>query len=687
MPLQEYKRKRNFKRTPEPAGASRRGGPSLLKAESVRRFCVQQHHASHMHYDFRLEMEGVLKSWAVPKGPTLDPEIKRLAMQVEDHPVDYMTFEGIIPEGNYGAGEVIVWDLGTYRTVGPDPPAKQLEHGNLKFILSGKKLKGEFVLARMGSHRPGSKGNEWLLIKKNDNAAVVGDVPEKHPKSVVSGKTVEQMADVGAAGEADTWQSNREARRSKNTSAAQRSARQSGAQRSAGQSGAQRSAKIGPAQRSTKPTGRRRGTNETFAPGAENRAGGRFKLFSGGGRRPGTSSPAKLMLEAKPDPVKTTASKGLRAAHAASSAPGSARRRNSSAAPQAPPANGQSARGEAGRESGTSDARPVPRYAAEATRAAKAAMPEGLHPMLATLSKEPFSSPDWLFEIKFDGIRALAYVQRGRALLVSRNGNDLTAQYPELSDLSDAIEGRQAILDGEIVSLDEAGRSSFNRLQQRMNLIGSADIERARQKYPAVFYAFDLLYLDGYSLLRTPLIERKELLRQALKTGERVRFSDHIVEEGEALFNLAKRQELEGIVAKRLDSPYEQKRSRLWIKLKTLLEQEAVIVGYTEPKGSRTYFGSLLLGLFNPERREFEYVGHVGTGFDRKTLKTVYDKFEPAEKAAVKGNPHRGEAHWLKPKLIAQVKFAQWTPDGRMRAPVFLGLRTDKNPEECVREA
>ncbi|HUX67705.1 MAG TPA: non-homologous end-joining DNA ligase [Terriglobales bacterium] len=516
-PLRDYRGKRRWSAPPTPEPR-----PHLAvvppPAPAGRRFCVQEHHATRLHYDFRLEINGVLKSWAVPKGPSLDPEVKRLALATEDHPLDYLTFQGHIPQGNYGAGDVIVWDLGDYEPLGDTPPLRQWEQGHLKFRLRGQKLRGEFALTHLPARPSRQQGAEaaeaaashWLLIKKRDDDAAFGDRAERHPGSVLP------------------------------------------------------------------------------------------------------HSPATPAARSGPRLVAT----------------------------------------------------PTPAY----------------RPMLATLAEKPFSDDRWLFEIKWDGVRACSLCHRGQVQLVSRTGRDITAQYPELAHFPAAPD---AELDGEIVVLDAHGASSFPRLQQRLNLADRRALARAARELPVVFYAFDLLRLDGRDLRPLPLAERKRLLA-ALPWGGPWRYSDHVLGDGAALFQQAAARGLEGIVAKRADSPYQPGRSRLWLKLKAQQRQEAVIVGYTDPQGARTSFGALLLAVYEPEANRFAYIGRVGTGFDTATRAAILRRLRPAPRPALAGAP--GRFHPVRPDSVAEVKFAQWTPGGRLRAPVFLGLRTDKPPRECVRE-
>ncbi len=531
-PLAPYHRKRDFTATPEPRGARAAGGKRL-------RFVVQKHHASRLHYDFRLEADGVLKSWAVPKGPSRDPADKRLAMHVEDHPLDYRTFEGIIPKGNYGAGEVIVWDLGTYVLAEGADAAAEIANGKIKFILRGKKLNGEFTLVRI-KNRTDETGDPWLLIKDHDEFVDTAYEIEADDRSAKSGKTLAQIA---ADPRAPHWASNRNVR--------------------------------------VAPVG------------------------------------AQAKQRAKRDPVPTIAD-----------------------------------------------------------------------PMLATMIGAPFDDDAWLFEIKWDGYRAICTVtEAGGVTLVSRNGLDFLPQFPELAELGSAFTSRPIVVDGEIVSLDERGRSSFQRLQGSFNRKRPSTRGPDAKHNPVTFVAFDLLYGDGKDMRKVPLEARKEKLKTLIAGNGLVLFSKHIVGEGTALFEQARDLELEGIIGKRRDSLYVQRRSRDWVKIKAQLTQEAVIGGYTEPRGSRSGFGALLLGLY--DGKAFRYAGHVGTGFDTKMLAKLSEQLKRLER---KTSPFDGAvettapAHWVKPQLVAEVRFTEWTRDGVMRQPAFLGLRVDKNPKDCKRE-
>jgi bifunctional non-homologous end joining protein LigD len=318
-------------------------------------------------------------------------------------------------------------------------------------------------------------------------------------------------------------------------------------------------------------------------------------------------------------------------------------------------------------------------------------MPRTIHPMLATLVDEPFDDEQWLFEVKWDGYRAITFLDGRSTRLVSRNQNDLTSAYPELHSLGDFLKARTAILDGEVVALDEAGHSSFSLMQQRTGVgEGGRRIRRTRDDIPVVYYVFDLLYLDGYNLMRAPLEQRKALLASILVPGDAVRYSDHYIGQGTNLYRAAAQQQLEGIVAKRRQSLYLQKRSREWLKMKIVKRQEAVIGGYTEPRGAREHFGSLVLGLYD-DRGRLIPVGQAGSGFTQQTHEEMWKRLE---KLKTDRNPFFGKVesdrrvHYVKPELVAEIKFNEWTHEGesgaiKMRAPVFQGLRLDKKPKEC----
>ena len=322
----------------------------------------------------------------------------------------------------------------------------------------------------------------------------------------------------------------------------------------------------------------------------------------------------------------------------------------------------------------------------------KRPMPTTIHPMLATSVDEPFDGPDWLFEIKWDGYRAVAFIENGKLRLVSRNQNELTQRYPELKDLPKSVHAKTAILDGEVVALDEQGRASFSLMQQRTGFRPGGRRGATNADVPVLYYAFDLLYLDGYDWRKVPLEERKKKLASLLYTGDAVRYSDHYENQGKALFEMAREKGLEGILAKKRDSIYQERRSAEWLKIKIRHQLEAVIGGYTEPEGSRAHFGSIVLGLYD-KKGHLIHVGQAGSGFNQKSLAEIWKMLKKRE---TKQNPFYGEVealrkvYWVKPELVAQIEYAEWT-DGankgsgpKLRAPVFLGLRDDKNPKDCT---
>jgi len=607
--LEEYKRKRRFSETPEP--------PPKLDKSKGHRFVVQRHHATRLHYDFRLELEGVLKSWAVPKGPSLDPGDKRLAMQVEDHPVSYFDFEGIIPEGNYGAGTVMVWDLGTWEPLSPETkdgnyvPASDaealamLKKGDLKFRVHGKKLNGDFALVHIKSRRSRSKGNEWLLIKKHDDHVIQGFDAEQLDKSILTKRTMAQIA--GDEGSAE-WASSKKASRGGGKAAwlADTLARMEKKKKAS----------------STKGTQVREEEKNKGKPPRSTRAGGTRSGNSAKSTAKSGSLPASLVGDLK--------------------------------------------------------------------GAVKRAMPAAITPMLASLCDEPFDDPNWLFEIKWDGYRAVAFLDDGDVRLVSRNHNDLTAKFPELGGLSKSVKAKNAILDGEIVVLDDQGRPSFSLMQQRTGFRSHGRQSTPREGVPILYYVFDVIYLDGYDLRRVRLEERKSALREIVSDSDIMRYSDHFGGNGKALFNVAKEKGLEGIIAKKANSCYEERRSREWQKIKITQTVDCVIGGYTEPEGSRQYFGSLMLGLYN-EKKQLIHVGNAGTGFNHALLKEISQVLKNVDSSS---NPFTGptepkKAHWVKPARVAEVKFTEWTHETnegglKLRAPVFMSLREDKDPEDCT---
>jgi bifunctional non-homologous end joining protein LigD len=651
MALDEYQRKRNFKATPEPAGKVKKSGE--------HRFVIQKHRASHLHFDFRLEMDGVLKSWAVPKGPPLDPGDKRLAMQVEDHPVSYFDFEGNIPAGNYGAGTVMVWDVGTWEPLGD--VHEMLAKGDLKFRLYGKKLKGEFVLARMRSKRPGSKGTEWLLIKKRDEFVKEGfDAnSDEYDYSVLTKRSLKEIA--GDEGSAE-WESNRPAVAGKGKKAWLADAI------------------------------RKHDKNLLTAEDAENAKGKKVKTTAAknASGSSGRKASATVQTVARMKSANKGAPKSARAVSSLPTKTATSRKKKdpeSSASPASSAVKSSSASSGVKSSSLLSSVKNL-------RGAIKQPMPHRIHPMLATLVDKPFDGDEWLFEVKFDGYRSLAFIDDGDLRLVSRNQNEMTSDFPELAELPSRVHGRNLILDGEICALDEEGRPSFSLMQQRTGYeVGKI----RRRKSPdgqsglsIVYYVFDLLYIDGYSLLRVDLEKRKELLKQIIVAAETIRYSEDFVGQGLALFEVAKEKGLEGIVGKRRKSCYEQKRSRDWLKVKITQRQECVIGGYTEPRGSREHFGSLVLGLYD-DKNQLVPVGQAGSGFTHKTHEEMWERLKKLEtsKSPFTGKPEspRG-VHYVRPELVAEIKFTEWTHKGqkgglKMRAPVFQGLRFDKKPEEC----
>lgn len=453
-------------------------------------------------------MDGVLKSWALPHGPTLDPAIKRLAVHVEDHPLDYGNFEGTIPSGNYGAGSVTLWDRGTYEWLGPKTPAQMWESGDLKLRFHGHKIVGEFALVRTNR----AKGKDWLLIKKKDFAVREGWDPEADTRSVLQG----------------------------------------------------------------------------------------------------------------PGDISSTEG------------------------------------------------------------AVKAEMPLALEPMLATLGNSVPSGTDWLYEVKWDGYRALCFIEGGKVRMVSRRGIKLDKQFATVAAaLAQSVKADTAIIDGEVVALDENGNPSFQRLQ---NMTGFGTKPAVKGVAPFLnFFAFDLLYLNGYDLRKAALIDRRQLLMSILLPSDVVRYSEHFIGKGDELLKAARAKGLEGIVAKQVQSRYESRRSGSWIKIKVTCQQDFVVCGYI--LGEREPFGALVLGYF--KNKKLVYAGNVGSGFTQQSLKAVFEKIKPliAKKPVLSDVPREiGEVTWVKPELVCAVKFTSWTKDDRLRAPVFLGMRTEVAPEEVVRE-
>lgn len=528
--LDAYRAKRDPKRTPEPfpdlIGHGRATEwPPKPPQSSPRLFVVQKHAARQLHYDVRLEIGGTLKSWAVPRGPSVRHGERRLAVFVEDHPIEYADFEGVIPRGNYGAGQVIVWDRGWYRSAKPEPLDAQLARGRIEIELFGVKLRGRWTLVRT------ARGRDWLMLK-TDDAFAGGDEPtERFPESILSGLTVEELRD-----------------------------------------GPRRIAAL------------RKRLRALDAPAAR--------------------------VEAATQPV-----------------------------------------------------------------------------MLATLASTPFSRPGWLFEVKYDGIRVLAQRDGDDVELYGRAGQRFTPRYPEIVAALRMLPLSRFVLDGEVVAFDERGRPSFQRLQARMHLTGAADIEQARATTPVSAVFFDALALDGRDLRALPLEARKACLADVVPARGVIHYGAHVLERGEAFYEAASEQRIEGIVAKRLTSRYSGGRSADWIKIKCHLRQEFVVGGYTAPQGSRPRFGALHVGVYDGET--LVYVGRVGTGFDDATLDAIWRRLQPMTRTASpfgRGVP-TGRGHtWVEPTLVCEVRFTEWTADGGFRHPAFLGLRDDKPPAQCRRE-
>lgn len=511
-PLQEYARKRDFNATPEPSGKRSRG-----KRVQALQFCIQKHDASHLHYDFRLELDGTLKSWAIPKGPSLDPKVRRLAVHVEDHPLDYADFEGHIPEGHYGAGDVIVWDRGVWEPEGDAHEA--YAKGKLRFRLQGEKLSGVWNLFRT---RLDGKKEQWMLVKSHDDQArseADYSVVQAQPDSVLSDRTLV--------------------------------------------------------------------------------------------------------------PRKAAAKKAA--------APRASRKRT--------------------------------------VKGPKVPLPAQLSPQLATLVDSP-PSGDWRYEVKFDGYRILARIEGDDIRLFTRNGHDWSSKMPRQIAALRELGLDAAWLDGEMVVADENGAADFQALQNAFDTEHDEAI---------TYYLFDLPFLGGQDLRQVALQGRRDTLRQLLERDESgvLKFSADFDEPVQSLLDSACRLELEGLIGKRADSPYSGRRSPDWVKLKCKQRQEFVVVGYTDPKGSRSGFGALLLALHDDDSGQLRYAGKVGTGFSTATLASIHARLKPLQitKPALAKPPTGAEArgvHWLQPQLLAEVAYAQMTRDGIVRHSVFHGLRDDK---------
>ncbi|MEW9580497.1 DNA ligase D [Paraburkholderia sp. DGU8] len=601
--LDLYHRKRRFDETPEPSGADaarKRGSrkAAARAAEHALSYVIQEHHARRLHYDFRLELNGALLSWAVPKGPCLDPSVKRLAVHVEDHPVEYGSFEGEIPPGNYGAGTVIVWDRGTWEPLGSvDDAARSYAAGKLKFRLHGAKLHGGWTLVR--SHMRGSGDKEqWLLIKERDDEARDErdyDVLKEQPGSVLGDGAKEK----GAASAKST------AKTASNV--AEKTARQAPANLKA-----------------------------TAASNVSSTAA------KGAGKRGASSAASRRGDPKRPDIVATRTTESLRELAASPSIEG----------------------------------------------AVAARLPATLKPQLATLVDTPPPGDDWLYEIKFDGYRVLARIDRsvkgGAVKVFTRAGNDWSAKFSKQIKAFDQLGLHTAWLDGEAVVLDEAGVPDFQALQNAFDSNRPQDI---------VIYLFDVPFLNGYDLRGVPLEQRRAILRALLEGFDDrvVRFSNDFGFSAEELLKSACDMALEGIIGKRRDSAYVSGRSQTWIKLKCRRRQEFVIGGYSEPSGSRAAFGALLLGVYD-DAGKLRYAGRVGTGFDAALLRSVKKALDAHETsrmpfASAPRERSRTPVHWVEPVLVAECNFAEWTSDGIVRQASFVSLRDDKPARQIVKEA
>jgi len=568
MSLVKYVKKRNFTKTAEPKAGMSKDKDHLM-------FVIQKHDASRLHYDFRLEMDGVLKSWAVPKGPSTDPKTKRLAMMVEDHPFDYRNFEGTIPQGQYGGGTVIVWDEGTYEPIeeikGKKAQEKhllaQLKAGSLKIKLHGEKLEGEYALVK--THGMGENG--WLLIKHNDQFASTEDIT-KEDQSILSGKTIETMEKSSEK----VWQHGHE--------------------------------------------------ENVKQPAAK---GSKKKALA----KPAEEVVGEKLAEGQVDT-------DINVAAILKSAP-------------------------------------------------KASIPKNIQPMKATLVDEPFDDPNWLYEVKWDGYRAVATINKGEVDLISRNNKTFNDKFYAIHKLMQKW-SINAVLDGEILVLNDKGVSDFGALQ---NWRSEADGE-------LVFYVFDILWYEGKNLMEFPLIQRQAILKEILPTdNDHIRQSKVFSASGIDFFNAAQRMGLEGIIAKKADSTYTADlRSREWLKIKVHQRQEVIIAGFTKNDGTNKQFSALVLGVY--DKGELKYVGKVGTGFNDKVQKEMMAQFkplittkspfdvEPDVDKPSRFRPKRMGAKptWLKPELVCEVAYAEVTSDGVFRQASFKGMRIDKKAKDIVLE-
>lgn len=560
--LKEYRAKRDFSRTREPSGEqdAKRGRKGHLA------FLIQRHEASHLHYDLRLEVDGVMKSWSVPKGPSFDPKVKRLAVQVEDHPMAYNEFEGTIPSGEYGGGTVMIWDFGHYTVddlaKGGDPEEKMqedIDRGKLSITFHGKHMRGSFALIRMARRRNESKP-QWLLVKHQDDSADPDYDPVSDVKtSAKSGQTMEEL-------------------------------------------------KSGPVWRSSK------------------------------------SSTAKTAKEKSPS---------SRFLHSTT------RTKNKKYAPEEP--------------------QDVP-------------SPKLVLPMLVSIAEDLPLGPEWVYEQKIDGIRVLAYVEKDSSALITRLGNDKAIQFPEIGEALQKIAARLEmpfVIDGEICAVDSKGQAlNFQNMQGRIHLDNHEEIHSERSNTKVAFFAFDVLICGEDSLLKVPWSDRRQVLEMMLANNK-----DKIIRlvkseaDPETMKEAADKAGWEGLIAKRIDSTYQPgKRVKTWLKWRTMARGEFLILGWTEPRGTRQNMGSLLLG-YRDEEGHLKYAGHAGSGLNREILASLHKALQSIEretpplKEKISTN---NTAHWVEPQLIAEVQFKEWTEDGMLRQASFLGLRDDKPARDVV---
>ncbi|HEY0133812.1 MAG TPA: DNA ligase D [Nannocystis sp.] len=674
MSLDRYNEKRDFKKTPEPAG-------SVVKNKGALRFVIQKHAATRLHYDFRLELGGVLLSWAVPKGPSLNPADKRLAVHVEDHPLEYATFEGSIPHGEYGGGSVVVWDRGHWFPEGD--PENDYKRGNLKFRLDGEKCQGSFALVRM--HGPRSDdGKNWLLLKHADeHASEDGELLVRDkPESVQTGRTVEEVA----AAPDKAWHSNRggqkggekvlSAAESKSLAIKPKATKKPAvaAEELDPEEVARRRLGLAPraAARTAKPakktaakkvtrTAAKKATAKKVTKAATAKKATAKKVTKATTTKKAAAKKVTKATTTKKAAAKKTAAKKVAKATGKASAKKAAKRISRAAEEPAPPVRATPPRGRLG----------------------ESHLPEKIAPELATLVEAVPPGPEWLHEVKYDGYRLVARIDGDHVALLTRGGEDWSAKFPWLvAALKTRVDVAQAILDGELVHLGSDGVTRFGELQKAL----SEDRHES-----LVYFVFDVLHLQGLDLRDLPLDQRKQALADLLppeKKSGRVRLSEHIVGQGEPLITRACKIGLEGVISKRRDAPYKSGRHRDWLKIKCGKRQEVVVGGFTPARSGNRDIGSLLLGLYD-EAGNFIYCGKVGSGFDfsgATKLRARLDKLVTRQSPFSKMPPGFSRNTFVRPEIVVEVSFTDWTEDGRMRHPVFEGVREDKPAKTIRRE-